>query len=79
LAALPHPDQVPPPPEVPTATPASAARPAALGWLATLNAKLAIEAGEVVYNKKPVRNVALELEARGGAVAVPKFTALLPG
>ena len=33
----------------------------------------------MIYNKKPVHNVALELEARGGAVAVPKFTATLPG
>ncbi len=80
LAALPHPDEAPPPPAaLLAATPAPAARPPAIGWLTTLNAKLALEVSEVIYNKKPVRNVALELEARGGAVAVPKFTALLPG
>ena len=33
----------------------------------------------MIYNKQPVRNIALELEARGGAVAVPKLTATLPG
>ena len=43
------------------------------------DAKLAFEIGEVIYNKQPVRNIALELEARGGAVAVPKLTATLPG
>jgi uncharacterized protein involved in outer membrane biogenesis len=47
--------------------------------LAALNAKLALDIREVVYNKQPVRDVALELEARGGAVAVPKLSAVLPG
>ena len=88
LAAITLPEQlaVPPAPSPPPATPAaSIASPAAPtqppgpGWLAALNAKLALEIGEVVYNKKPVRDVALELEARGGAVAVPKLTATLPG
>jgi uncharacterized protein involved in outer membrane biogenesis len=44
-----------------------------------LNAKLAFEFGELIYNRQPVRNVALELEAKGGAVAVPKLAATLPG
>ena len=83
LAALALPQEVPAPPTTaatsavaPAAPAPSAASP---GWLAALNARLAIEVGEVIYNKKPVRNVALELEARGGAVAVPKFAATLPG
>jgi hypothetical protein len=44
-----------------------------------LTAKLSIEAAEVIYNKQPVRNVAVELDAKGGAVAVPKLSATLPG
>jgi len=86
LAAIALPEQLAVPPAPAPATPAaSIASPAAPtqppgpGWLATLDAKLALEVGEVVYNKKPVRGVALELEARGGAVAVPKLTATLPG
>ncbi len=66
----------PPPPAGATATPAPPAGPS---MLASVTAKLAFEIGEVVYNKQAVRNVALELEARGGAVAVPKLTATLPG
>src|SRR5205814_8871765 len=60
----------------PSSTPAP---PAAPSWLASLTVKLALEVGEVIYNKKPIRGLALELEARGGAVAVPKFTVTLPG
>ncbi|MGQ0584048.1 MAG: AsmA family protein [Reyranella sp.] len=61
-------------------TPTAPAAPAASGGFPTgLTAKLALDVGEVIYNKKPIRNVALELEARGGAVAVPKLTATLPG
>ena len=64
----------------PAAAPAAPAPPAAAaGWLANLSAKLAFEVGEVIYNARPLRGVALQLEARGGAVAVPKFTATLPG
>ena len=47
--------------------------------LATLNAKLALDVGEITYNKQAVHNVALELEARNGVVAVPKLNATLPG
>jgi uncharacterized protein involved in outer membrane biogenesis len=47
--------------------------------LDTLTARIALEAQEVVYNKQAVRNVALELDAKGGAVAVPKLNAILPG
>lgn len=47
--------------------------------LAGITAKLSIEAGEVIYNKAAIRNVALDLDARGGAVAVPRLTATLPG
>ncbi|MDP1749472.1 MAG: AsmA family protein [Reyranella sp.] len=65
------------PPAMPAARPAPA--PAASGIPANLTAKLAIDFAEIVYNKKPIRDVAVELEARGGAVAVPKLTATLPG
>ncbi|WP_428661648.1 AsmA family protein [Reyranella sp.] len=83
LAAIALPDQLA---ELPTAPPAAsigspsaAAPPSGPGWLAALDARLSLEAGEVIYNRKPVRDVALELEARGGAVAVPRLTATLPG
>ncbi len=65
-----------PPPAGATAEPAPPAGPS---LLASITAKLALEIGELIYNKQPVRNIALELEARGGAVAVPKLTATLPG
>jgi uncharacterized protein involved in outer membrane biogenesis len=77
---------VPPGPSTPagasTAKPAPPTAPSAgsgASILDTLTAKLALEAQEVIYNKQPVRNVALELDAKGGAVAVPKLTATLPG
>jgi len=47
--------------------------------LAAITAKLSFEIGELVYNKQPVRNIALELDARRGVVAVPKLAATLPG
>jgi uncharacterized protein involved in outer membrane biogenesis len=63
-----------------TGAPAAAATPAAgSGFPANLTVKLALDVGEVIYNKQPIRNVAVELEARGGAVAVPKLSATLPG
>lgn len=66
----------PPPPAGATAAPAPAPGPS---LLSTVNAKLAFEVGQVIYNRQPVRDVVLELDARGGAVAVPRFTATLPG
>ncbi|MDP1963511.1 MAG: AsmA family protein, partial [Reyranella sp.] len=60
------------------ATPTAPAT-AGSGFPANLTARLALDVGEMIYNKKPVRSVAVELEARGGAVAVPKLTATLPG
>ena len=47
--------------------------------LTSLTAKLSIEANEVIYNKEAIRNVALDLDAKGGAVAVPRLSATLPG
>lgn len=71
------------PPAPPTpgkpAPPAAPTTGSGASVLDTLTAKLALEAQEVVYNKQPVRNVALELDAKGGAVAVPKLNATLPG
>jgi hypothetical protein len=53
---------------------------ASQSFLGDLTAKVAFEVGEVIYNKQPVRNVVLEIDApRGGAVAVPKLSATLPG
>jgi uncharacterized protein involved in outer membrane biogenesis len=73
----------PPPPATPgkPAPPATTA-PASSGgasFLETLTAKISLEAADVVYNKQSVRNVAIELDAKGGAVAVPKLAATLPG
>lgn len=78
------------PPAAPPATPpqaggnrppAAPATPVASGgsMLGDVTAKLALDIGEIAYNKKSVRNVAVELDARGGAVAVPKLSATLPG
>ena len=44
-----------------------------------VTAKLSFDVGEITYNKQAVRNVALELDAQGGAVAVPRLSATLPG
>jgi uncharacterized protein involved in outer membrane biogenesis len=75
-------------PVAPPAAPPAAGRPAAAApapaqssgsLLGDVDAKLAFEVGEVIYNKKPVRNIVLDLESRSGAVAVPKLSATLPG
>jgi uncharacterized protein involved in outer membrane biogenesis len=66
-------------PSASAAPPASAPAATSQSYLGDLTAKVAFEVGEVIYNKQPVRNVVLEIDARGGAVAVPKLTATLPG
>ncbi|MGQ3299960.1 AsmA family protein [Reyranella sp.] len=63
----------------PAAAQASAPAAASQSYLGDLTAKVAFEIGEVIYNKQPVRNVVLEIDAKSGAVAVPKLTATLPG
>jgi len=64
----------------PPSRPAQAAAPASSeSVLTAITAKVSIEAGEVIYNKMPIRNVALDLDAKGGAVAVPRLTATFPG
>ena len=68
----------------PTAPPTNAAgagtgAPTSQSLLGDLTAKLDFEVGEVIYHKQPVRNVVVEIDARGGAVAVPKLSATLPG
>jgi uncharacterized protein involved in outer membrane biogenesis len=60
----------------PPAAPTSGSGASVLG---AVSAKLTIEAAEVVYNKQPVRNVVIDLDAKGGAVAVPRLNAVLPG
>jgi uncharacterized protein involved in outer membrane biogenesis len=76
VVARPAAAQSQPPPAGSSAAPAPPPGPS---LLAGLTAKLTLEVGEVIYNKQPVRNVALELQARGGAVAIPKLSATLPG
>ena len=65
------------------APPAKPAPAAAAGksanMLDSVTAKFSVDIGEVTYNKQTVRNVAVEVDARGGAVAVPRLTATLPG
>jgi hypothetical protein len=53
--------------------------PARAPWLPRITAKLALQVGEAIYNQQPVRNIAVELDALNGVVAVPKFDATLPG
>ena len=65
-----------PPPAGATAVPPPPPAPSSAGGAL---GQLGVEIGEVVYKKQAIRNVALKLEARGGAVAVPKLTATLPG
>ncbi|MPZ32385.1 MAG: AsmA family protein [Rhodospirillales bacterium] len=81
LAAMAKPatTQAPAPPPPPAGATAAPAPPAGPSLLASITAKLSFEVGELIYNKQPVRSIALELEARRGAVAVPKLTATLPG
>jgi uncharacterized protein involved in outer membrane biogenesis len=66
-------------PPASTAPPASAPAATSQSLLGDLTAKLGFAIGEVIYNRQPVRNVVLDIDARGGAVAVPKLTATLPG
>lgn len=75
--AAPAPAAPPPAAGRPAAAPPAAASGGSL--MGDVDSKLAFEVGEVIYNKKPVRNVVLELESRAGAVAVPRLTATLPG
>jgi uncharacterized protein involved in outer membrane biogenesis len=77
LAALqqPAPGTTPSAPAAPSAGTAATSQ----SLLGDLTAKLAFDIGEVIYNRQPVRNVVLEIDAKGGAVAVPKLTATLPG
>src|SRR5262249_52183767 len=74
--------QQPPAPTTTNAKPATATAPAAAAGdslLTSLTAKLSIEANEVIYHKEAIRDVALDLDAKGGAVAVPRLSATLPG
>ncbi len=61
----------------PGAPPPAAA--AGTGLPKDLTVKAAVDVGEIVYNKAAIRNVALELDIKNGAIAVPKLTATLPG
>jgi len=78
LAALTLPDNLKEAPEPTTLAAAAAATPGASS-LATLTGTFVLKVDEVVYRSKAVRNLVLELQSRNGLVAVPKFTASLPG
>lgn len=84
LASLTLPDELKeaPAPALPGAaptTPATAATQPTMSWLAAVTGNLALEVDEVIYRGKAVRKLALALQAQEGLVAVPKFTATLPG
>ena len=79
LAAIARPAEPEPPTPPPAGSSAAPAPPPGPSLLASMAAKLALNVGEVVYDRQPVRNVVIELEAKGGAVAVPKLSATLPG
>ena len=79
LAAIARPAEPEPPTPPPAGSSAVPAPPASPSLLASMAAKLALDVGEVVYDRQPVRNVVVELEARGGAVALPRLSATLPG
>jgi uncharacterized protein involved in outer membrane biogenesis len=79
LAAVARPAEPEPPVPPPAGSSAAPAPPVGPSLLASMAAKLALDVGEVVYHRQPVRNVVIELEAKGGAVAVPKLSAILPG
>src|SRR5262249_20705650 len=80
LASLKLPAEVAAPePTTPLHLAPQPAAPAPRRPLLSIDAKVALEAGEVIYNKQPVRDLVLELETRGGAVAVPRFNVVLPG
>ncbi len=79
LAAIARPAEPEPQTPPPAGSSAVPAPPAGPSLLASMAAKLALDVGEVVYDRQPVRNVVIELEAKGGAVAVPKLSATLPG
>ncbi|HEY6719771.1 MAG TPA: AsmA family protein, partial [Reyranella sp.] len=79
LAAIARPAEPEPQTPPPAGSSAVPAPPTGPSLLASMAAKLALDVGEVVYDRQPVRNVVIELEARGGAVAVPKLSATLPG
>jgi uncharacterized protein involved in outer membrane biogenesis len=49
------------------------------GIAANATARVALEVKELVYHKAAVRDVAVELDARGGVVALPRLEATLPG
>ena len=59
--------------------PANTAAAAGGGIPPDLTAKFSLEMAEVIYNKAAVRNVAVDVDVRGGAIAVPRLTATLPG
>jgi len=71
-------EKLPELPSPPGSTPSRTTSPGP-SWLASLDARLALEVGELIYRKQAVRNIAVALDARSGVVAVPKFAAALPG
>jgi uncharacterized protein involved in outer membrane biogenesis len=68
-----------PPAQGPAAVAPSPAAAATSALPANLTVKSSIEIGEATYNKQPIKNIAVELDIKNGAVAVPRLTATAPG
>jgi uncharacterized protein involved in outer membrane biogenesis len=83
LAELTAPSKAAPAAAAKPALPASTSPAPPAGTSASLldgiTAKVSLDIGELTYNKQAVRNVGVDLDARGGVVAVPRLTATLPG
>ena len=80
LASLKLPAEVAAPaPTPPLDTAAQPAAPAPRSVLLSIDATVALEVEEVMYNKQPIRDLAIELRTRAGTVAVSRFNVVLPG
>jgi hypothetical protein len=80
LASLKLPAEVAAPePTTPLHLPPKPEAPAPRSILLSIDARIALEAREVIYNKQPVRDVVIDLQTQGGAVAVPRLNVVLPG
>lgn len=80
LAGLTLPAEVAAPePTTPLDASPQPAAPAPKSLLLSIDARVALEVGEVIYNKQPVRDLVLELQTKAGVVAIPRFNVVLPG
>ncbi len=79
LAELSLPDTVPAVPGKPVAAAAPTQASTSKSLLDGVTAKVSVDVAEVILNKQPIRNVAVEVDARNGVVAMPRLSASLPG